>query len=293
MGFAKYKEKMKKIFNRQAFKDFWNRQGFYIILFICVCAIGATAFWTSMDRNEVQMQEEAEDDMVGQEQKQDEPPEEPVQQADASDKADKVDIKIKDVVEDEKTQGEQDQVAPKSQSGEVDHDDDKSKATADKPVPVSATKPKSEVVQASAAAQSQKSSKVLMQKPVDGKIIVDFALDHLQYSRTLKEWTTHPGIDIESPLGSQVRVALDGVVESIEEDSLMGIIITIDHGNGLKTRYANLSTKDMVRPNQQVKKGQVISGVGRTAISEILDPPHVHFEVLKDGKNVDPKNYLE
>lgn len=293
MGFAKYKEKVKNTFNRQAFKDFWNRQGFYVILFICVCAIGATAFWTSMDRNEVQMQEEAEDDMVGQEPSQDEPPEEPVQQADASDKADKVDIKIKDVVADEKTQGAQEQVVSKSQGGKVDHADDKSKATADKPIAVSAAKTEPKVLQTSATVQSQKSSKVLMQKPADGKIIVDFALDHLQYSRTLKEWTTHPGIDIESPLGSQVRAALDGVVESIEEDSLMGIIITIDHGNGLKTRYANLSTKDMVRPSQQVKKGQVISGVGRTAISEILDPPHVHFEVLKDGKNVDPKNYLE
>jgi len=293
MGFAKYKEKVKNAFNRQAFKDFWNRQGFYVILFICVCAIGATAFWTSMDRNEVQMQKEAEDDMVGQEPSQDEPPEEPVQQADASDKADKVDIKIKDVVADEKTQGAQEQVVSKSQGGKVDHADDKSKATADKPIAVSAAKTEPKVLQTSATVQSQKSSKVLMQKPADGKIIVDFALDHLQYSRTLKEWTTHPGIDIESPLGSQVRAALDGVVESIEEDSLMGIIITIDHGNGLKTRYANLSTKDMVRPSQQVKKGQVISGVGRTAISEILDPPHVHFEVLKDGKNVDPKNYLE
>lgn len=291
MGFADYKGKIKNAFNRQAFKDFWRKQGFYIILFICVCAISATAFWTSMDRDRVQRQEEAEDDMIAREQEEDELSEEPVQQADAGDK---MDIKIKDAVEDQNSQIQQGQETPeKSQAGKVDRNSDKSKVTTDKLVPVSATKSKSEVVGASVAAQSQKTSKALVQKPVNGEIILDFVMDHLQYSRTLKEWTTHAGIDIQCPLGSPVRAALDGVVESIEEDPLMGIIITIDHGNGLKTRYANLSTKDMVKLNQQVKKGQVISGVGRTAISEILDPPHLHFEVIKDGKNVDPKNYLE
>jgi len=290
MGFAKFKDKIRKAFNRQTLKEFWNRQGFYIILFICVCAIGATAFWTSMDRNRMQIQEETEDDMVAQEEKQDELTEEPAQQADASDK---MDIKIKDVVVDEEDQGKKDQETSKPQPEKAGQGSDKSKTAADKLVPVSAQDSKSKVVSAATAAQSQKASKVLAQKPVDGKILADFVLDELQYSRTLKEWTTHAGIDIESPLGSPVRAALDGVVESVEEDSLMGIIITIDHGNGLKTRYANLSTKDMVRPNQQVKKGQVISGVGRTAMSEILDPPHLHFEVLKDGKYVDPKSYLE
>ncbi|MFO7294891.1 MAG: M23 family metallopeptidase [Caldicoprobacter sp.] len=286
MGFAKYKEKIRNAFNKQAFKDFWNRLGFYIILFICVCAIGATAFWTSMDRDK--MQGEAQGDMAEQD-IQDELVEEPVQQADASDK---VNIRIIDVAED-KTQGEREEETSQSQPDKVDHGDDKSKTAGDKLIPVNAVNSKPKVVNTGATAQAQKTSKVLLQKPVNGRIVVDFALDHLQYSRTLKEWTTHPGIDIESPVGTPVRAALDGVVESIEEDSLMGIIITIDHGNGLKTRYANLSTKDMVRLNQQVKKGQVISGVGRTAISEILDAPHLHFEVLKDGENVDPKNYLE
>ena len=51
--------------------------------------------------------------------------------------------------------------------------------------------------------------------------------------------------------------------------------------------------KDMVTVNQQIEQGQIISGVGRTASSEILDPPHLHFEVLKEGKAVDPKEYLE
>lgn len=289
MVFGKYKDKVKKAFSKQALKDFWNKQGFYIILFICICAIGATAFLTSLDREEAQRPEEAEDDMIVQEQAQDDVNEQPVQQTDADEK---VEIKIKDVVEGEDSQGQQNQASSQGQANKDDHSSDKSKVAVDKAV-VSGTKVKPEVVKTSASAQTQKPSRILMKKPVDGNIVVDFATDHLQYSKTLKEWTTHPGIDIESPQGSPVKAAMDGVIESIEEDSLMGIVITIDHGNGLKTRYANLSTKDMVRVNQQVKMGQVISGVGRTAISEILDPPHVHFEVLKDGKNIDPKNYLE
>jgi len=54
-----------------------------------------------------------------------------------------------------------------------------------------------------------------------------------------------------------------------------------------------LSTKDMVRVGQSVEKGQVISGIGRTASFEITDAPHVHFEVLLNEEFQDPMEYIE
>jgi murein DD-endopeptidase MepM/ murein hydrolase activator NlpD len=132
-----------------------------------------------------------------------------------------------------------------------------------------------------------------MNMPVNGEIIQAYNVDSLVYSETLKEWTTHNGMDIAGDLGDEVRAALAGKVESIKEDPLYGIVITLDHGNGLKTVYIGLSTKDMVKEGQQVEANQVISGIGRTAGFEITEDPHLHFEVWLDGELQDPQDYIK
>ncbi len=131
-----------------------------------------------------------------------------------------------------------------------------------------------------------------MLTPVFGTICLDFSGDELVYSKTLDLWTTHQGLDIKCEEGSQVRAAMDGVVSEVTNDPQWGMTIVIDHGSGITTKYSNLSTLDMVMAGQKVKKGDVISGVGKTALWEIAEDAHLHFEVLKDGKNLDPKIYL-
>ncbi|MCK9218024.1 MAG: M23 family metallopeptidase [Firmicutes bacterium] len=131
-----------------------------------------------------------------------------------------------------------------------------------------------------------------MLTPVFGTICLDFSGEELVYSKTLDLWTTHQGLDIKSEEGSQVRAAMDGTVSEITNDPQWGLTIAIDHGSGITTRYSNLSTLDMVIIGQKVKKGDVISGVGRTALWEIAEDAHLHFEVLKDGAYLDPKIYL-
>ena len=131
-----------------------------------------------------------------------------------------------------------------------------------------------------------------MLTPVFGTICLDFSGEELVYSKTLDLWTTHQGLDIKTEEGSQVRAAMDGTISEIVNDSQWGMTIIIDHGSGIATKYSNLSTLDMVIIGQKVKKGDVISGVGKTALWEISEEPHLHFEVLKDGKNLDPKIYL-
>ena len=58
------------------------------------------------------------------------------------------------------------------------------------------------------------------------------------------------------------------------------------------SKYANLSTKAMVKVGQSIKKGDPISGIGNPTGLEMNEVPHLHFEVLSNGKNVDPKEYL-
>jgi murein DD-endopeptidase MepM/ murein hydrolase activator NlpD len=128
--------------------------------------------------------------------------------------------------------------------------------------------------------------------PVDGNIIMDYAMDRLLYSKTLDEWRIHTGIDIAAPRGEVVKAAGDGFIKEIKEDPCYGITITIDHENGYKTIYSNLATDSMVSVNQKVKAGDAISSVGNTAIFECMDPPHLHFEVYKNDKLIDPKTVL-
>lgn len=128
--------------------------------------------------------------------------------------------------------------------------------------------------------------------PVYGEITFDYAMDRLLYSKTLDEWRTHSGIDIASSMGTPVKAVADGVVSEIKHDPRFGITIIIEHKSDLKTVYCNLANDSMVVPNQKVKQGDIISSIGDTALFEIAEPAHLHFEVWKEGSPVDPKIYL-
>ncbi len=137
------------------------------------------------------------------------------------------------------------------------------------------------------------SAMATMAMPAMGRVTTAFAMDTLVYSKTLEQWNCHSGIDIAADIGTPVKAVMDGtVVEVTNNDPKLGVVIVIDHGCGVKTLYGNLNSDKLVKEGNQVKKGQVISAIGKTAPYEIEDPPHLHFEVLKDGKNIDPQQYL-
>jgi len=126
--------------------------------------------------------------------------------------------------------------------------------------------------------------------PIEGPIITEYTSDVLVYSETLEAWVGHAGIDIGAEVGTPVKAAADGTVKEVYEDELWGIVIVIDHGNQLETKYANLLTKEMVKEGTKVKQGDHISKVGSTAKIEMLMEPHLHFEVRKNGNLVDPRS---
>jgi len=128
--------------------------------------------------------------------------------------------------------------------------------------------------------------------PVSGEIGLSHSPDTLIYSKTLEEWTTHTGIDIQAKRGTPVIASEEGTVESITETASKGIEIVISHKDGYKTVYSNLSTKEMVKTGQKVEKGRVISGIGNTAAFEYYEPEHLHFEVYKDNRAINPLDVL-
>lgn len=130
-------------------------------------------------------------------------------------------------------------------------------------------------------------------RPVEGEIIREYAKDKLVYSETLKEWITHPGIDIKAEKTSIVKSAADGRVSSIKNDPRYGLTVTIEHQAGYKTVYSNLLTAEFITEGEEVTSGQTIGTVGNTATFEVLDEDHLHFEILKNNENVDPNIYVQ
>lgn len=130
-------------------------------------------------------------------------------------------------------------------------------------------------------------------KPIEGEILKEYAKDSLIYSETLKEWTTHLGIDIKAERATVVKSAADGTVKYIKNDPRFGLTIIIEHSNGFETRYCNLLTTEFVSEGEQVKAGQTIGTIGDSAIYEIVDECHLHFEILKDSESVNPCEYVK
>ena len=129
--------------------------------------------------------------------------------------------------------------------------------------------------------------------PVEGETIKNYAKENLVFSETLQEWTTHNGIDIKAERTSVVKAAEDGTITAIKNDPRYGLTVIIDHEDGYKTIYSNLLTAEFVVEDEKVTKGQTIGTVGNSAVFEIADEAHLHFEILKDNENLDPKAYLK
>lgn len=98
----------------------------------------------------------------------------------------------------------------------------------------------------------------------------------------------HPGIDISTPIGTQVQAPADGIVVSTGLKGAYGNAIIIDHGFGLVTRYGHLASFN-VRPGQRVRRGEVIGFVGSTGRST---SPHLHYEVWVKDQNQNPIHYI-
>ncbi len=131
------------------------------------------------------------------------------------------------------------------------------------------------------------------ERPVDGEIIKAYAKDNLVYSETLQEWTTHFGIDIKADKTTVIKAAEAGTIKTIKNDPRYGLTIIIEHDDGYQTVYANLLSSEFVIEGEKVDKGQSIGTVGNTATFEIADEPHLHFEILKDGVQIDPTTVMK
>ncbi len=98
----------------------------------------------------------------------------------------------------------------------------------------------------------------------------------------------HAGIDIANKTGTPVYATADGVVKTAGRLGDLGRLIEINHGYGFRTRYGHLS-QIKVQRGQKIRRGDLIGLMGSTGYST---GPHLHYEVIKDNKSVNPLEYI-
>lgn len=128
------------------------------------------------------------------------------------------------------------------------------------------------------------------QMPVSGEIIRAFSVDALIYDKTMDDWRTHNGIDISCSEGDNVLAIADGKVERVYEDGLLGYVIILAHDDGTKSIYCNLAPNTTMADGMMVAAGDVIAQVGTSMKTESLMEPHLHLSVMRDGEYVNPED---
>ena len=146
----------------------------------------------------------------------------------------------------------------------------------------------------SESAQTQPTAgKMATCAPVDGQVLMEYAMEVLSYNQTTRDWRVHNGVDFAAAAGTPVVAAADGQVYTVYEDDQLGMTVVIRHEGGYTTKYASLSAPVTVSAGQPVSMGQTIGTVGNTALMENALGDHVHFCVTKDDQSVDPMAFLE
>jgi murein DD-endopeptidase MepM/ murein hydrolase activator NlpD len=121
--------------------------------------------------------------------------------------------------------------------------------------------------------------------PVRGRLTSRFGWRHDPISGVRR---FHAALDLAAPLGTTVKAAMDGRVSTVGVNSTYGNFIILSHGNGYQTLYAHLNTVS-VKKDDRVNQGARIGEVGNTGYST---GPHLHFAVYRNGRAVNPLEYL-
>lgn len=248
----------------QMLRQMLEGRGFYIVLLLCLLTVGATGLVMAKDGRELkeaqtQLEQQAQvlaPSVVPQEE---EP--EPVQQ-------------------EQPQQMETDAQAQQEQQPVQEAEQPQQTETAAQP---------EEQPEAQSVMGQEESNRLYA--PLTGAVQRAYSGESLQYDKTMGDYRSHGGTDLEAPVGTQVMAAGDGQVASVYNDDRLGMTVVVDHGNGLQTLYANLGEVSVV-PGDIVKTGDVLAVTGTSARTEQAQEPHLHLEVMNGGLREDPAQHI-
>ena len=123
--------------------------------------------------------------------------------------------------------------------------------------------------------------------PCNGSVTQEYSDTMLVWSSTLKQYSTHLGMDFTSEDGN-VFASADGAVKEVGNNALDGNYIVLTHGDGYVTKYMSLEELPTLTVGTQVKQGEIIGKMSTSQGTESLDGNHLHFEMYKNNQPINP-----
>lgn len=254
--------------NSDKVKNFFRKEGFYFVLFICLCVIATVAVFT-INRNSTASKNNSVEENLSlnvEENTSLEPSEsannEKIQNAE------RVENASSNVTDNEVAEGETTDV---SEVADVAESED-------------------------AAVMSGSENGIIFSLPLEATVSRSFG-EMIEVKKTDEEQIimTRRGVDLQAPVGSVVKCAAEGQVQEVGSNSEDGNYIVVAHANGLKTKYANLDPEVYVSEGDMVTEGQEIGIIGNSSLvftSDICgDVLNLQVEDA-NGKSVDPSSYF-
>ena len=254
--------------------QFVENKGFYMILGLCVVAIGVSAyvlFFTTPEQEPLTGQIVGESPQAG------------------------VSGQVPDITVPDEPEKENPSVRPEPKMPEEKE-----------PQPVAQPEPKPQVAQPASTTVEETPSNAVqvdaqttVKQPIftlpiqSSEIQREYSGNNLVSDPTMGDWRTHNGTDFACDEGDTVMAVLDGSVAEIYEDVLMGTSIRIDHGAGLESRYCGLVVADGLQVGSTVTAGQTIGRANGSNLAESAQETHLHLEMTEDGLYVDPMTILK
>ena len=266
-------------------KDFFRKEGFYLVLLVCLCVVATVAAFTIKKNSVAKEQNNTSNELSLND----------VQDSNSSEVDSNFNMQNAERVEnnDELAEANDNEISQEEVTNEVDNDtNDTNEAI------VSENQNNSEQ-EADVDVSAGTDSNIVLSLPIDGEVAIsrEFGKMVRTYSdETRSEDTSRRGIDINAAVGTTVKAAAEGKVEEVSSNTTDGTYVVIAHANGLKTKYANLSEDVKVAEGDTVSAGTEIGTVGNSSgifTSKICgDVLNVQVQDA-NGKDVDPSAYFE
>lgn len=123
-------------------------------------------------------------------------------------------------------------------------------------------------------------------------ILKEYNDKDLMYNASLNRWEAHKSMDLGASDGEKVLSVAKGEVVNVYSNYLEGNVVVIKHENGMQSLYGSLSTNVLVKIGDKVDAGDEIGSVSTSAKGEYINQSHLHFELTRNGVQIDPVAYI-
>lgn len=132
---------------------------------------------------------------------------------------------------------------------------------------------------------------VYFSAPLSNAIGMDYSMGIPVFSKTLKDYRTHNGVDFKGVKGDSVKTVGEGTVVSVETNAVWGNTVTVDHGNGIVSSISGLADEALISAGAKVYSDTIIGVVGTVPV-EGEEDSHIHLEMRVNGELTDPLEIL-